>query len=309
MMTRLDAFKLKHLRMLVALEEHGKVGSVAGMFGLSQPSLSRTLVELESLAGHRLFERHNRGTALTPEGKVLARYARTLLAEAARAEYDMKVIASGKRGSVSIGTVMTPASEIVVPALNDAQAGYQDLDINVSHGSSDALLAQLSAGSLDFAICRLPENFNRTMFDYEPLGEETFRMVVARGHPLAAKPAVEEADLEGLDWVLQPEGSYLRDVMDDYHRAQAIVPRSVISTSSVLMTILLVKSSGRVGIFAKTVAEMLDQHQLLTALPIHAHIDIPGFGLVQLKGKELSPQARSVFEALRQKARERKTWD
>lgn len=307
-MTRLDAFKLKHLRMLVALEEHGKVGRVAAMFGLSQPSLSRTLFELESLAGYRLFDRHNRGTTLTAEGKVLARYARTLLSEAARAEYDMKVIASGKRGSVSIGTVMTPASDVIVPALNDAQAEYQDLDINISHGSSDALLAQLNAGSLDFAICRLPENANRAMFDYEPIGEETFRIVVAANHALAKKSAVEETDLEGLDWVLQPEGSYLRDVIDDYHRTHVIVPRSVISTSSVLMTILLVRSGGRVGMFATTVAEMLDQHHLLKALPLNARIDIPGFGLVQLKGKELSPQARGVLEALRQKASERKTW-
>lgn len=307
-MTRLDPFKLKHLRMLVALEEHGKVGTVAAMFGLSQPSLSRTLFELESLAGYRLFDRHNRGTTLTAEGKVLARYARTLLSEAARAEYDMKVIASGKRGSVSIGTVMTPASDVIVPALNDAQAEYQDLDINISHGSSDALLAQLNAGSLDFAICRLPENANRAMFDYEPIGEETFRIVVGANHPLAKQSAVEEADLEGLDWVLQPEGSYLRDVIDDYHRHHAIVPRSVISTSSVLMTILLVRSGSRVGMFATTVAEMLDQHHLLKALPLNARIDIPGFGLVQIKGKELSPQAKGVLDALRQKASERKSW-
>ena len=148
-MTRLDAFKLKHLRMLVALEEHGKVGRVAAMFGLSQPSLSRTLFELESLAGYRLFDRHNRGTTLTAEGKVLARYARTLLSEAARAEYDMKVIASGKRGSVSIGTSSKPAASAGNPgpagsgnATSNAPATFASASFDAWRAAQNATVRQ-----------------------------------------------------------------------------------------------------------------------------------------------------------------------
>lgn len=295
---RLDSFRLRHLRMLVALDEHRKVGTVAEMFGLSQPSLSRTLGELESLAGHTLFVRHNRGTSLTPEGQVLARHARSLLAEVARAEYEIDIVASGRRGAVSIGTIMTPASEFIVPALASVQSDYSELDFNLVEGSSDTLLRQLMAGQIDFAVCRITSEFNGALFEYAPLGSEALCMVVSTTHPLAALDHVPVAELERLDWVLQPPGSAIRSVVDDYHRRRGIVPRSIVSTGSVLLSILLVRQTQRVGIFAKPFADLLDGHSLLRALPVDAEIALPGFGLVHMKDRQLTPQARRVHEAL-----------
>jgi DNA-binding transcriptional LysR family regulator len=301
---RLDGFKLKHLRMLVALDEHKKIGTVAELFGLSQPSLSRTLLELEALAGHPLFERHNRGTSLTPAGEVLVRHARSLLAEAGRAEHEINLVAAGRRGSVTIGTIMTPASEFIVPALASVQRDHPDLDFNVTEGSSDVLLTQLTAGQLDFAVCRIPQGFNEAQFNYVPLGSEALRIVVAPTHDLAGRASVSPADLEQLDWVLQPNGSAIRQVMDDYHRRLGIIPRSIVSTASVLLTMLLVRQNQRIGIFAKPVAELLEDHGLLRSLAIDTDIVMPGFGLVRVKGRALSPQAAILYTALRSQTME-----
>lgn len=284
--------------MLIALDEQKKVSIVAEMFGISQPSLSRTLTELENIAGHRLFQRNHRGTSLTPEGEVLLHYARMVLTDTARAKYDMEVIAAGKRGSVSIGTIMTPASDFLVPALTSVQEDYADLDFNIAVGSSDMLLTQLMAGQLDFAVCRIGKGFTEAMFEYVPLGQETLRMVVSISHPLAQKQSVTRDDLSHLDWALQPSGSYLRGVVDDYHRRNSIIPKSIVSTSSELLTMLLVRDSGRVGIFAQTVAELYDAHGMMRALRIDTDITLPGFGLVHLKGRELSPSSRVVYQAL-----------
>ncbi|MBD9626982.1 LysR family transcriptional regulator [Ensifer sp. ENS06] len=294
----LDAFRMKHFRMLVALDERKKVSSVAEMFGISQPSLSRTLSELEIVAGHRLFERTHRGTTFTAEGEVLLHYARTVLTDTARAKYDMEVAAAGKRGSVSIGTVMTPASDFIVPALTAVQEQYADLDFNITVASSDTLLAQIMAGQLDFAVCRIGREFNEAKFEYLPLGHETLRMVVALTHPLAERQSVSGSDLTGLDWALQPAGSYLRNVVEDYHRRNGIIPKSIVSTSSELLTLFLVRESGRVGIFAQTVAELYDRHGMLRALRIDTDINLPGFGLLHLKGRELSASAKLVYQAI-----------
>lgn len=294
---RLDEFKLKHLRMLVALQEHQKVGTVAKMFGITQPALSRTFAELEERAGHRLFVRHNRGTSMTPEGEVLARHARTVLFGTARAEQDMALVASGQRGSVSIGTIMTPASDYVVPALSTMFAQHSDIDVSVVVGSSDVLLSQLDRGEIDFAICRFPASSNVTLYDYTPLGLESLRMVVSRDHPLAGRDMVASTDVSELDWVLQPSGSFLRQMVDDFHIRHVIRPRSVVSTSSVLLTLLLVKESTRVGIFAKTTAELFDNYGLIRALPITTEIAVPGFGLVKLRDRELTTSATKAYQS------------
>jgi len=293
----LDGFKVKHLKMLVALSEQRKVGLVAEMFNLSQPALSRTLSELEYRAGHKLFERHNRGLALTPQGEVLVRHARLVLADARRAEYEMAASAAGQGGRVAFGTVMTPASDYVAPALKRIFETHPTLDISITVGSSDLLLEDVVNRRLDFAVCRIPTGMNPLWFDYTPLGSEMLRLVVATDHPLADKELVVEEDLHNQNWVLQPHGSFIRGVIDDFVRRNNIVPESVVSTSSVLLTMLLVKESQRVGLFAKSVAELLENHGLLRALPIKADFSLPDFGVIRLRDRNLSAAAELVVAA------------
>ena len=188
----LDGFRLRHLKMLVALSEHGKLGVVAEMFGVSQPALSRTLNELEQMSGHQLFERHNRGLAPTPQGEVIVRHAKMLISEAQRAEYEMVVAAAGQGGSVAFGTIMTPAADYVAPALKRIFETHPTIDISISVGSSDVLLEDVLSRRLDFAVCRIPSGMNPLWFDYLPVGQETLRVIVATDHPLSSKPLVTE---------------------------------------------------------------------------------------------------------------------
>jgi DNA-binding transcriptional LysR family regulator len=293
----LDGFKLRHLKMLVALSEQRKMGVVADMFGLSQPALSRTLAELEAMTGHKLFDRHNRGMTLTPQGEIIVRHAKMVIADTLRAEYEMAAAAAGQGGSVAFGTVMTPASDYVAPVLNKIFQTHPTLDISISIGTSDVLLEDVVSRRLDFAICRIPIGLNPLTFDYVPLGNEMLRLVVAPDHPLAAGSFVRERDLAQQNWVLQQRGSLVRQIVDDFHRRHGIHPGSVVSTSSVLLTLLLVIKTGRVGIFAKPVAELFEQHGLLRSLAIEADLSVPDFGLIKLKERELSAAALLVYEA------------
>lgn len=295
----LDGFKLRHLKMIVALSEQRTLGAVANLFGLSQPALSRTLGELEQMAGHRLFDRHNRGMTLTPQGEVIVRHAKMMIADTLRAEYEMAAAATGQGGSVAFGTVMTPASDYVAPVLKRIFRTHPTLDISIAVNTSDVLLADVVNRRLDFAICRIPVGMSTLWFDYFPLGNETLRLVVAPDHPLAGRSVVTEHDLAQQNWVLQQRGSLVRQIVDDFHGRHGILPNSVVSTSSVLLTILLVIQTERVGIFADTVAMLFERHGLLRALTIDADLAVPDFGLIKLKDRNLSASAELVFDAFR----------
>jgi DNA-binding transcriptional LysR family regulator len=292
----LDGFKLRHLRMLVALSEHGKLGVVAEMFGISQPALSRTLNELEQMSGHQLFERHNRGLISTTQGDVIVRHAKMLLAEAQRAEYEMVVAAAGQGGSVAFGTIMTPAADYVAPALKRLFETHPTIDVSITVGSSDVLLEDVLSRRLDFAVCRIPSGMNPLWFDHIPLGKETLRVVVAANHPLAKKAVAAEDDLRQQSWVLQPHGSFLRHVVDDFIRRHGIVPASVVSTSDALLTMLLMLQSQRLGILAEPVARLMEEHGLLRILSIAGDISVPDFGLVKLKDRDLSASAELLYK-------------
>ena len=67
--------RLRHLTCFVAVAQERTLARAAARLHLSQPAVSKTLAELEHLAGRRLVERGRAGTQLTPAGEEFLRYA------------------------------------------------------------------------------------------------------------------------------------------------------------------------------------------------------------------------------------------
>ncbi|MFD4178899.1 LysR family transcriptional regulator [Streptomyces anulatus] len=72
--------ELRHLRALAALAESDTFTTAAAVLGTTQPTLSRTITQLEEIAGVRLVERTTREMSLTPAGRQFSATARELLA-------------------------------------------------------------------------------------------------------------------------------------------------------------------------------------------------------------------------------------
>ncbi|MGH6625963.1 MAG: LysR family transcriptional regulator, partial [Burkholderiaceae bacterium] len=73
------AVQLRHLRCFVAVAQQRHLARAAEKLALSQPAVSKTLVELEQLAGARLVARGRRGAQLTPAGEQLLAHALRVL--------------------------------------------------------------------------------------------------------------------------------------------------------------------------------------------------------------------------------------
>src|SRR6516162_3364526 len=71
----LSRVRLRHLRCFVVVAQERTLARAAERLHLSQPAVSKTLAELEDLAGRRLVERGRAGTALTTAGEQFLKYA------------------------------------------------------------------------------------------------------------------------------------------------------------------------------------------------------------------------------------------
>ena len=65
--------RLRHLQLLVALDQFRHLGRAAGFLSLTQPAVSKTLAEIERLFGVPLFTRSTRGTEPTAAGASVVR--------------------------------------------------------------------------------------------------------------------------------------------------------------------------------------------------------------------------------------------
>ena len=72
--------KFRHLQCFLAVAQLGSVQRAANSLSVTQPAVSKTIAELESILDIRLFERGRQGAVLTNEGRLFAPHARSCVA-------------------------------------------------------------------------------------------------------------------------------------------------------------------------------------------------------------------------------------
>jgi DNA-binding transcriptional LysR family regulator len=178
------------LRQVVAIRRLGSFAKAAEVLGLSQPSLSRSIAQLEAELNVRLFERSSTGAAATPVGELLADRAVAVIVEAETLARDTALIGGGETGVVRIG-VSTALRDGFLPELTRRVTGqHPNLGLHIEVGSRAALSEAVVSRELDLVLAL----YTRGM---ETPGLATTRImgveivaVVAPEHPLAGERGV-----------------------------------------------------------------------------------------------------------------------
>lgn len=143
---RVDLRLLRYFRV-VAEELH--FGRAAARLGIAQPPLSQQIKRLESLTGVQLFERTSRSVKLTDAGAVLLEAARRATSELGKGLADAQAIASGQRGSLTIGYVALAMTSFLPSLLRRFLSDRPEIRLTL-HGEATALqLAALESGAMD----------------------------------------------------------------------------------------------------------------------------------------------------------------
>jgi DNA-binding transcriptional LysR family regulator len=173
--------ELRHLFALEAVAEEGSFSAAATRLGYVQSAVSHQIAALESIVGHRLFDR-TRGTkpvALTREGRLLYGHATTILARVRAAEADLSSV--NDANTLVVGTFQTITSRIVPQALKNLGA---EVDVRlVEQATEVGLLDQLTAGTVDIVFAELP--LPDGPFEHVVLFEDPYVLVAAAADDVA----------------------------------------------------------------------------------------------------------------------------
>jgi DNA-binding transcriptional LysR family regulator len=292
--------KIRHLQLFLALDEHRNLHRAAASLNLSQPAASKLLGDLEDALGFPLFERHPRGIEPNWYGELMIRHARVILSELAVAGTELAALQAGHSGKVTVGTVMAPAVELIVPAVDAIRRGHPGLQIAVDVDTSPVLIHRLRQGQLDFAIARIPADIDPAPFMYEEIGDEELCFVCRSGHPLAAVEQVTLEDLVGQTWVLQPRGSLLRRLVHAMFRGRGLpIPIQVVESASVVMSMAMIDKTDALSVTARALADLYCSTNRFSILKFKTRFSVEPYGLVLTKDHPLSPGARTLLAAVR----------
>lgn len=194
------------LRYVVALADEHHFGRAAARCHVAQSALSQQVKQLETELGVRLFDRTTRHVAITEAGIRLVEHARQVIGASERAAADMRSLAEGRSGSVSVGFVGTATYDVLPRVAHRVRADLPDIDLTLrGELLSPALTAAVAASDLDLALVR-PGSTLTPGLHVRHLRTERLVAVLPSTHPLAAVETIDLRALAGETFVLHPSG-------------------------------------------------------------------------------------------------------
>lgn len=291
--------KLHQIRDLLAVAEKGSLRAAARQLGLAQPSISRSIRELERELGAPLLERQARGTVLTPTGRLFARRAGAAASELRRAREEISQLHGEAEGSVAVGLSSVPLLALMPKALGPFRQKYPRIELQLVDGAFPSVEARLKDGSVDFYIGVAPEKRPGAELRVEKLFDNT-RVVLARhGHPLANARSL--ADLTGALWVSTSITDRADAEIGDLFRQHRLpAPRMGARTQGgALSLVTLLAHSDMLAIVPRQWTEFSPTKGTLRKLELKETIAAPPITLIRRAALPLTPAAEYLCDLLR----------
>lgn len=183
------------LKYFLVVADEENITRAAEVLHVSQPALSKQLMQLEEELGAKLFIRGKRNITLTEEGRFLRGRAQEIIELTEKTERDFRDGVVKYNGVVSIGMGETAASDWLSEQVSRFSELYPDVKFDFYSATGDIVRQRIEKGLLDFGLIIEPFG-DLTKFAYLPLSmKEQYGVLVSTKNPLSAKQYVTKEDL------------------------------------------------------------------------------------------------------------------
>ena len=200
---RLD---LRHLKMIRAIAEHGRVSDAAEALGVTSSALSHRIREAERRLDLVLFTRVNKRLRMTPAAEYLAEMAQRVLADIDRAEKDVRRMDRGQEHVVRIGIEAYNAYHWLPFFADYLRQSSPGIALQVMANARREPFLSLANRDVDIVLTSSDApNAETSSF---PLFNDELLFITSPDHELAGKAFVEGIDIEGVEFTtfaLTPE--------------------------------------------------------------------------------------------------------
>lgn len=185
----------RHLKLIVAVSEEKSVTRAGERLHLTQSALSHQLRDLEERLETPLFHRVSRRMLLTQAGERLLLSAHQVLGELKRAEDDIAQMVAGDQGSLRISTECYTCYHWLPDMMREFNRTFPKVEVKILLEATHHPIPALLDGRLDFAI--VSDVVRDKRLTYRPLFRDEVVVIMAPGHPLAARPFIAPKDFAG----------------------------------------------------------------------------------------------------------------
>jgi LysR family transcriptional regulator, carnitine catabolism transcriptional activator len=287
---------LRHLRAFVAIARHGSFTRAAKAVHISQPTFTVQIRRLETSLGVRLVDRNTRSVQLTPIGRDLAPVLERILRDLDSALLNTRALSSRASGSVTIAALPTLSATVLPGIIAAFRKENPGIAIHLRDAVGIKVAGMVRAGEVDFGFGSLP--VSEPDVEFTPLFNDRMSAIFPRLSPLGEKRTLALKDLTASPLILMGRDSSVRAVVDRALAAIGHLDPPAYEASYISTALGMVEAGLGVTILPASVLRM-DRGHGLVSRPIQSPKIDREVGLVQLRGRSLSPAAEAFLKALR----------
>ncbi|MBB1078696.1 LysR family transcriptional regulator [Limosilactobacillus sp. STM2_1] len=201
------------LKYFLVVAKTNNITKAAEQLHITQPTLSRQIIDLEKELNIKLFNRENHRLQLTKAGILFQQRATTMLQLLQQANDELHQQVAELTGTISLGSAVSNASPYMAKLITKFQQQYPNVTFNLFDGDGDILRRQLDEGINDLVCLLEPVEAAKYNFLELPVREE-WGLLMTKKAPLANRKQVTKEDLYKLPLIL-PRRSIIRDEVSD----------------------------------------------------------------------------------------------
>ena len=192
---------IRLLEYFLAVAKYGNITRAAEQLHVTQPTISRQLMELEENMGTRLLIRGKRQVTLTEAGVLFQQRAEEIVSLMDKTIRDIADQDDLLGGTVIVGCVESCVSRMLPKALKEFSVRYPKVKYELYSADGDDIREKLDRGELDFGI--LVEPVEAAKYDFFRLPYwETWGVVMRKDDPLAQKEHITKEEMLSIPLIL-----------------------------------------------------------------------------------------------------------
>ncbi|MGQ4273100.1 LysR family transcriptional regulator [Terrihabitans sp. B22-R8] len=285
------------LEFILALAREGHFGRAAESCGVTQPTLSAGLKQLEDELGVRLVDRGSRFQGFTAEGERVLDWARRIVGDSRAMRQEVEALRKGLSGRLRIATIPT-ALPMLAALTTPFRQRHPNVTFNIISRSSLSILTQLENLDVDAGI---------TYLDNEPLGRvksvplyrEEFRLFTSVDSPVGRKERVTWAEAGQLPLCLMSADMQNRRIIDNMLREVGADAAPSLESDSLTALVAHVRTGQWSSVMPRKFADMFDLPANVRAIPLVEPEVSHTIGLVVVERDPLPPLPAALFSEAR----------
>ncbi|MCA0304657.1 MAG: LysR family transcriptional regulator [Proteobacteria bacterium] len=286
------------LEFLIALAREKNFGKAAEQCGVTQPTFSAGIKQLEDTLGVLLVQRTSRFLGFTAEGERVLDWARTIVSDTRAMREEVRTLRQGLSGHLKIAAI--PTALAMVSALTTPyRAKHPKVKFTVLSRTSSDVLSMLENLEVDAGL---------TYIDNEPLGRmravplylEQYRLLTSADSPLGDRDRVTWAEVSRIPLCLLTPDMQNRRIIDSLLHAAGERPEPTLESNSMIVLFSHVRTGRWASVMPEKLADTLGLTERLRAIPIVEPEAVHKIGLVVPPREPMTPLVSAlVAEAVR----------